>query len=239
GRITGSSPPAPLLDGRTVEISRAGRTAQALASAEIPSRATTAGAAPRLLAGSWTDSDRDRRWVSPSADELLHEIDHFHYPRGSALGDSTWAEWHYFNLRLDPERWLYLTYMVAGEVGVPGRWGGRLLLTVRDPERGHVNYSRDIDAREVVIDTARADLRLDDAAYVRVANGEYHVVARVGGADMDLRIRPAPNRFFPTASLGGPDVVSGYVVPAIAATATGRVCLPPSGRCEEVDGAAA
>ena len=42
---------------------------------------------------------------------------------------------------------------------------------------------------------------------------------------MDLLVRPLPNRYFPPVELRDLDFVSGYVVPALAASATGRICL--------------
>ena len=54
----------------------------------------------------------------------------------AAARDSTWAEWHYFNVVLDADRWVYVTLMVAGELDTPGRWGGRVLRVrsvLRDP----------------------------------------------------------------------------------------------------------
>lgn len=229
---------SPIVDGRAVEITHGGRTVQALASGEIPSRALAAQAAPDLLLGSWTDSDDDRRWVSPDPSELLHEIDAFHEPYGSAVGDSTWAEWHYFNVVLDEERWLYITYLIGGRVGIPGEWGGRLLVSVREPGSAHTTYAREMADDEIRFDTARADLVLDSDAAVRVVDGVYHLTASVAGVDLDLRIHPLENRLFPPASLGGADAVSGYVVPALAARANGRVCLPfnSTERCEEVQG---
>ena len=230
---------SPIVDGRLIEISRGDMTARAIASAEIPSRAALAGSSPELLAGSWSDSDADRAWASPSPDELLHEIDAFHRPYGSAVGDSTWAEWHYFNVVLDESRWLYLTYLIGGRVGTPGEWGGRLMLTIRDGAAGHRNLIRDISAESIVFDTLSADVTLDAEASVRVVDGAYQIQAAVDGAELDLEIRPLPNRFFPSASLGGPETISGYVVPALAARAEGRVCLPATTgtRCEDISDA--
>src|SRR5690606_14229216 len=99
---------SPILDGQLEVLSADGAPWQALATGEIPGRARAAGAAPDLLAGRWEDSERDRRWVSPTPDQLYEGIDRFHLPAGAAAGDSTWAEWHYFNVVLDEARWLYL-----------------------------------------------------------------------------------------------------------------------------------
>jgi hypothetical protein len=222
---------SPILEGRLVRIGRAGREVHALASAEIPSRAAAVGAAPRLLAGRWTDNDADRRWTDPSPEELLHEIDAFHMPYGSAVGDSTWAEWHYFNVALDDDRWFYLAYTVRGRVGIDGEWDGQLLLTLRDPVAGYRSFTRDVPAATIRFDTLRADLVLDDGARVTQSSGRYRIEADVDGLWIDLRITPSHHRLFPPSELGGADLVSGYVVPALRASAEGRVCLP---ECEEV-----
>jgi hypothetical protein len=226
---------SPILDGKLVQVYVGRDTLRAIASGEIPSRATAAGAAPRLLAGRWADSPADRRWAAPTPEELYHELDRFTLPRGEAVGDSTWAEWHYFNVVLSPERWIYLTFMVAGRVGFPGEWGGRMLLTVRDAA-GHRSFTRDLPDTQVSFDTTRADLRFGEANRVLQRNGVYHVHAEVEGRRVELQVVPAPGRYFPRSDLGGAELVSGYVVPALYATAAGTVCLP---RCERVEGAQA
>ena len=238
----GISAASPLLDGRIVRVRRGGNTLQALASGDIPSRAEAVGARPNLLTGRWADSEADRRWAQPSQSELFDEIDSFHVPTGASAADSTWAEWHYFNVVLDSERWIYLTYSVGGRIGTPGEWGGRLLLTTRDPEGGHRSISRNVTESTISFDTTSADVALDADATVRQVDGSYHLIARIDGAEIDLRIDPRPGRYFPPAQLGGAELESGYVVPALAATAEGTVCLPTPGgrtRCETLRGARA
>jgi hypothetical protein len=224
---------SPILDGKQVELYAGDRRIGAIASGEIPSRTAAAGAAPRLLSGRWADTEADRRWTDPSRPELLREIDRFHVP---PVRDSTWAEWHYFNVVLDEGRWIYATLMVAGEVGVPGRWGGRVLLTVREPDGTHRSLTRDLPGEQVLFDTASPDLRFGDRAFVRQEGDGYHVAADAGGVRVDLRVTPAPGRYFPPTDLGSDSLISGYVTPALYARAEGTVCLP---RCEAVRGAQA
>jgi hypothetical protein len=224
---------SPILDGKQVELYAGNRRIAAIASGEIPSRAGAAGAVPRLLSGRWADSDADRRWMTPTQPELLREIDRFHIP---PVRDSTWAEWHYFNVVLDDDRWVYATLMVAGEVGVAGRWGGRILLTVREADGSHRSLTRDLPGEQVRFDTASPDLRFGDRAFVRLEGGGYRVAADAGGVRVDLRVTPAPRRYFPPTDLGSDSLISGYVTPALYARADGTVCLP---RCEVVRGAQA
>ena len=234
---------SPIIDGRLVQLARGERRVHALATGEIPGRAEVAGAGPDLLAGAWTDSPADRDWASPDATTLYNQIDRFHLPYASAVGDSTWGEWHYFNVTLDAERWIYLSYMVGGRVGVPGEWGGRLLLTTHDPRHGYRTFQRDVTDIEVQVDTSAADLSLGDGSAVRQRDGVYHLLAEVEGARIDLEVAASPHRLFPPASLGSDDFVSGYVVPALHARATGDICLPNGfggvEPCARVEGARA
>ena len=66
-------------------------------------------------------------------------------------------------------------------------------------------------------------------------------VAKANGADgqisIDLVIHPAPRAYFPGASLGDDDFVSGYTVPALRANATGSICIGAA--CERYDAAQA
>jgi hypothetical protein len=72
-------------------------------------------------------------------------------------------------------------------------------------------------------------------------NGDYHVVANAKGADgpvsIDLVVHPAPRAYFPGASLGNDDFVSGYTVPALRASASGSICV--AAICERYDAAQA
>lgn len=224
---------SPILDGKPVELFAGGRRMNVIATGEIPSRSRAAGASPDLLSGRWMDSDADRRWTAPTQGEMLREIDRFHLP---SVRDSTWAEWHYFNVVLDERRWVYVTLMVAGEVGVPGRWGGRILLTVREADGAHRSLTRDLPGEQVRFDTASPDLRFGERAYVRLEGDAYRVAADAGGVRVDLRVQPSPRRYFPPTDIGGSELVSGYVAPALHARADGTVCLPA---CESVRGAQA
>jgi hypothetical protein len=224
---------SPILDAKRLDLLARGEVFAAIATGEIPSRARAAGAAPDLLSGRWEDSEADRRWAEPSHAELLREIDRFHMPTGETARDSTWAEWHYFNVVLDDDRWVYLTFMVGGRMAVPGEWGGRILLTIRDAG-GYRSITRDFPHDQVAFDTLSPDLRFGADSWVRLEGSTYHVVARVPGASIDVRLDPDRRRYFPPADLGGTDLVSGYVVPALYARTDGTLCLPG---CARVDGA--
>jgi hypothetical protein len=225
---------ARLPDGREVAVRGVG---------EIPSASEAVGALPPLTEGAWTDDDGDRRWLAPDPRELLHDIDHFHVtPPGAADRDS-WAEWHYFNvLTPDRRRWAFITFSLGGAVP-DGAWEGGLLVTLHDQGRPSRRFSGSVRRELVRFSERNADLTLGENEVRVTAAGTYRVRATVpaeeGGAPVTVDLEVAPDRraYFPGASLGSGDFVSGYVVPGLRASATGRVCAP--GWCESLAGAQA
>jgi hypothetical protein len=229
---------APAIEGKLLYLcpaKRECRPAAVRAGGEIPSRAAALGAGLDVLEGRWRDSPADSAYVAPSAQQLYDEMDRFHLPRQP---DSTWGEWHYFNLVTGPDEWWYVTFLVGGEVSLTergARWGGRMLVTHRRPDGRHERYAAEVPAARVAFDTARADVAIGES-FVRQRDGRYRLRAEAYGggksARLDLVVRPEPNRYFPPVELRDDDFLSGYVVPALAASATGRVCA--AGRCSEV-----
>src|SRR5690606_14371936 len=65
---------APRTDGQLLYLRANGEEFPVRAMGEIPSATRAVGAAPELIAGSWEDDERDRRFLAPRADELRHEI---------------------------------------------------------------------------------------------------------------------------------------------------------------------
>ena len=193
------------------------------ADGQIPSRASALDVPLRVVAGSWEDLPADRRWTAPSDSARLAELDAFHRP-GPGLRDTTWAEWHYFNvLWPDGGEWLYLTFMVAGDLG--GRWGGRLLATRvrRDgpPER----FSVEVPASAVTLHEDRPDLALGPNAVTLESDGRYRVEVEVPGLRVALRVAPFPGRYVPPLDVSPGGFPSGYVVPVLRGTAEGEVCF--------------
>ena len=214
------------------------------ASGDIPSLTTRLGAAPEITAGAWRDDSIDRRWRDPTPRELRHDIDRFHLPPLEARGDPSWAEWHYFNvISPDRQRWAFVTFMLAGEVGgAPDRWGGQLLVTLHEQGRPARRFTSTVPSAGVRWSTTDADLRLGDAGVQVLEDGRYAVrgSAREDGSgaplSIDLIVSPSPGAYFPGANLAS-GVVSGYVVPALRADATGSICLGAA--CTRYDGAQA
>lgn len=218
---------APFLENKLVYVTVRGRTLPVRAGGEIPSRTAAVGAALDVLRGEWRDAPSDSAWMAPTTQRLYDELDRFHLP---PRPDSTWAEWHYFNVVTAPDEWWYITYLVGGALP-SGRWGGRLMVSHRRPDGRIERFEHDAPAREVTFDTARADLAIG-AATVRQRDGRYQLRGEAGAFRVELAVVPAPRRWFPAVELRNDAWVSGYVVPGLRARATGRLCV--AGRCTDV-----
>ncbi len=233
---------APQIEGKLLYLRSASGTEQAVrAGADIPSLTRAVGAAPMVTSGTWTDDSLDRQWRAPTMLDLRHEIDHFHLPPAQAAADPSWAEWHYFNV-ISPDRrqWVFVSFIVAGAVGSStGRWGGQVLVTLHEQGKAERRFTAAVPSARVVLGTGNADLQLGESRVDVLADGRYrlHAVARedVTGVplSLDLDVSPAAGAYFPGAAITS-GVVSGYVVPALRAEATGRLCV--SGACQAYNG---
>ncbi|HEY8258190.1 MAG TPA: ABC transporter permease [Gemmatimonadales bacterium] len=227
---------SPAIEGKLVYICKTTgggqcRPTAVRAGGEIPSRAAAVGAGLDVLQGRWADSPADSGYIAPSRQRLYDELDRFHVPRRP---DSTWAEWQYYNVVVAPDEWWYVTYLVGGAVPT-GRWGGRVLITRRRPDGRYERFTAEVPGSPEMFDTMKADLTLGPST-VRQRDGVYalHALARgeAGLATIDLAVRPAPERYFPAVELREEALLSGYVVPALAGSATGTVCV--AGRCRSL-----
>jgi hypothetical protein len=219
---------SPVIEGKVLYLRHGSRTVAVRAGAEIPSRARAVGSGLDVRSGHWEDSAADSAYVLPTRQQLYDELDRFHLP---PRPDSTWGEWHYFNLVTAPDEWWYITYLVGGEVSLSekanGKWGGQLLVTHRRPNGQYQRFNVPVASERVGFDTTRADVKLGESS-VRQRDGKYHLHARVGGAArsirMDVTVVPSTNRYFPPVELRYDEFLSGYVVPGLVATASGRIC---------------
>ena len=237
---------APQIEGKLLYLRAAdGIERPVRATGEIPSRTAAVGAAPSIAAGAWNDDDGDRRWRDPTPFELRHEIDHFHLPpaRADQPPDESWAEWHYFNVvSADRRRWAFISFIVGGAVPT-GRWGGQVLVTLHEEGRPARRFVASAPASAVRFSTSSADLAIGQSRVTVLPDGRYEVRARAaeerGGntVEVDLVVSPTPRAYFPGAALSGGEFTSGYVVPALRADGSGRVCAP--GWCERFEAAQA
>jgi hypothetical protein len=233
---------SPAIEGKLLYLRHGGRTVAVRAGGEIPSRALSVGSGLDVRSGAWRDSPGDSAYIAPTPQQLYDELDRFHVP---PRPDSSWAEWHYFNVVTGPDEWWYVTYLIGGgiEYGKPtaseGKtWGGRLLVTHRRADGRYERLNLAVSPELIVFDTAKADLVLGDS-WVSQRDGRYRLHAHVPakGLEMDIDLRPLPNRYFPPVELVQGDFLSSYVVPALVADASGRICL--RSRCRRFDAAPA
>ena len=230
---------APWIDDELLYLEAGDETLAVSAGGEIPSLSRALGVGPELVGGRWEDGRAAERWRAPSDSALRAGIDAFHLPEGPAAADSTWAEWHYFNLRApDDAWWLYLTYLVGGRVP-DGRWGGRMLATLVSGDGTVRVYSETRDAEEARFHTDRPDLVIGPSRVALDAAGRYRISASIPAADgsgdslsVDLLLVPEPRRYLPPVDVSPGGFESGYVVPVLSGAATGRVC--DGGGCRSV-----
>ena len=231
---------APWIDDELLYIEADAGLVPVSAGATIPSLAERLDVGPALISGAWADLEADRRWRDPSTAELYRSLDALHMPRGAAAADSTWAEWHYFNLLMPDSGWLYLTYMVAGEVP-DGRWGGRMLATRVRPGVTDRTFLAETGPDEVSFVEGRPDLVIGESRVTVEPDGSYRLAARIpsetGGAPLvlDLTVSARSRRYLPPVDLSDEGIVSGYTVPLLDAQATGQVC--EGSTCLPIEGA--
>lgn len=230
---------APVIEGKLLYLCKARGPCvptAVRAGGEIPSRAAALGTGLDVRQGRWVDSHADSLWIAPTRQQLYDELDRFHIP---SRPDSTWGEWHYFNIAPSPREWWYVTYLVGGALP-DGRWGGRVLVTHRRLDGRYNRFTADVPSGRVVLDTTRADLVLGSSS-VRQRDGAYHLMASASGTAgrlrLDLEVVPEPNRYFPAVELRDEGFVSGYVVPGLGAIASGTICV--GGHCDRVSSARA
>ncbi len=223
---------SPVIELKLATVRTADTSFAVRAGGELPAAALRAGSGLHVIAGSWSSNASDRRWIAPDAQQLYDEIDRFHRP---AQGDSTWAEWQYFNVVVTAREWWYITLLVAGDPSST-HFGGQLLVTHRLPGGAYHRFVTSIPRDRVVTDTLRADLTVGPGT-VTQRDGTYHVRGHSGRATFDLVITPSPHRYFPPIELGAGSSPSGYAVPALSGSASGRLCDGAS--CVVVRGAQA
>jgi hypothetical protein len=224
---------APGIERKLLYLTTGKDTVTVLAGGAIPSRAERVGAGIRVMSGTWQDTADDSAYIAPTRQQLYDELDHFHYP---SVADSSWGEWHYFNVVTGPDEWWYVSLLVGGLVPA-GRWGGQVLVTHRTPDGRYEKLEQSVPGSAISFDTARADLTLGESR-VQQRNGVYGVVVQIpaSGLRMEFELTPAPFHYFPPVQLREGEYTSGYAVAALKGSATGRVCR--AGSCRPVSGRA-
>ena len=240
---------APQIEGRLLYLRATNGTEYAVhASGEIPDMSRAVGAAPDLVAGNWANDDGDRKWTAPTLAELRNEIDHFHIPGDSVANRDTWAEWHYFNVVAgggkreagSGKRWAFISFIVGGDV-TGSKWGGQVAITLREEGGATRRFVQTLDKSRVRFSTTDANLVFGDSHVTVLPDGDYSLRASAteqngrGRIAIDLRVHPDRYAYFPGVSMSSGGFVSGYVVPALRATATGKLCVDST--CEQLSDA--
>jgi hypothetical protein len=214
---------SPAIEGKLLYLRTRTRLVPVRAGGEVPSRARAVGSGLEVLSGRWEDSPADSSYISPTPQQLYDELDRFHLP---SQPDSSWGEWHYFNLVISPREWWYITYLIGGDVRGKD-WGGQLLVTHRRLDGQYDRFVLPTPPDRIAFDTAHADVALGES-FVRQRNGVYRLHGSAPGTSgrlrFDLKLTPAPNRYFPSVELRDNGLMSGYVVPGLVANASGEIC---------------
>ena len=219
------------------------RPAAVRAGGEIPSRAAALGAGLDVAAGRLARLARRlglRRAHRPAALRRARPVSPPARRRTAPGASGTTS-----TLATGPDEWWYITYLVGGEVSRAGSGGrlGRPAARHPPPARRPVRplHRRRTRPPRSRFDTARADLA-DRPEHRPPARRRLPPAARAARRRRTAAPRPRAAPAAPTAtsrrsSFGTTTFVSGYVVPGLAATASGRICV--AGRCAAVAGAPA
>jgi hypothetical protein len=211
---------SPGIEGKLLYLRRGDRTIAVRAGGEIPSRTLAVGSGLDVRSGRWEDSPVDSSYMAPTKQQLYDELDHFHV---QARPDSSWGEWHYFNLVISPREWWYVTYLIGGQAPL-----GQLLVTHRRSDGAYERYVSQAPSDQVTFDTARADVTIG-GNFVRQRSGVYRLRGlahgRTGQVSLDVSVTPAANRYFPPVELRDEGFVSGYVAPGLVASGSGNICV--------------
>jgi hypothetical protein len=171
--------------------------------------------------------------------ELYAEIDRFHLPPPDVADRRSWGEWHYFNvLSPDARWWWFISFIVGGDV-TGDEWSGLVSMTHREQGGATTRFTRAHEASRVAFSLSSPDLTMGDSRVRLLEDGRYHVVGSARGpggvrAAVDLVITPVRGAYFPGATLASGEFTSGYAVPGLRASASGRLCL--AGKCDVVSG---
>jgi hypothetical protein len=112
-----------------------------------------------------------------------------------------------------------------------------MLITLHESGKPARRFSNLVPAQRISFSTSSPTMSLGTSSVSLLPDGRYHVVAdgsagSQGSMRLDVVVDPEANAYFPGASIGGDAVVSGYVVPAMRASATGQVCIDSA--CEHL-----
>jgi hypothetical protein len=225
----------------TMYLLAADATTAVAVRAGIPDRETSLGDPEIAGQPEWRNTEADAAWVSPGQGALLRAMDRFHPEpvgaAGQAVAASSWAEWLYFNGRsADGALRFYLTFLAGSRTPESGTTP--MLVRLQLNRNGvTTNYSAAaaVDAKQLL--AGAPDLDVGDNHVRLDGDGTYRITLALPRAEGDIALTPSPGRSLPPAEIhGARGWMSGYTVPVLAGTFSGRLVV--DGRELRVDGAA-
>jgi hypothetical protein len=208
-------------------FSRAG-TLPIRVQAGIPSLERAIGDPETSLISSWTDAVSDAPWSSPDPGAALAALDRFHpIPDVPARAES-WAEWLYFNGHAGDNRF-YLTFLVGPKQAGGKRIAGVRLQLDRAGQRSSYSQTQEVNEADVLSSAPNLTIgsnrvRLDGMRYqIALDLPAENRTSRITG---DIIIEASPGRALPPLTIrGAGGWLSGYVVPVMSGTLTGKLIV--------------
>jgi hypothetical protein len=174
----------------------------------------------------WTDTERDRAWVSPDPGDVLRAMDRFHPVPDVPGRAGSWSEWLYFNGRAGTTRF-YLTFIAGPPLAERRR---RLSVRLQLEQAGRMTaYSDSVEMEEGDLLASAPELTMKGNR-VRLVGGEYRVTIDLPAesglrrATGEIALRGSPGASLsPLALRGAGGWVSGYVVPVMSGSIAGKI----------------
>lgn len=178
---------------------------------------------------SWIDEPRDAAWTTPDPGAVLRAMDRFHPIPDVPARAASWAEWLYFKGRSGEVQY-YLTFLVGPRQPDGRRVAGVRLQLDRGGRVTSFAASDMVDETSVVRDAP--DLTIA-GNHVRLDGLEYRITLDLPALDAprtratgELVVSAVAGRSLPPIELrGAGGWVSGYTVPVMSGTSTGRLAV--------------
>jgi hypothetical protein len=199
-------------------VRKDGKVVPVRARAGVPSLERAIGDPETSQVAAWTDTPADARWASIDHADVLRAMDRFHPLPDVPSRAGSWAEWLYFK---GPS--FYCTFLVG-----PRQPDGRRTAGVRlQLDRGGViTTASAVDALdEPALLASAPDITIGKNS-VRLEGLRYRVMLDLPGVSGEFFIDAVPGRSLaPIEIRGAGGWVSGYTVPVMAGTLSGRLTV--------------
>jgi hypothetical protein len=190
----------------------------------IPSLERALGDPEVASSPEWRDTTEDASWTRTDPQAVLRQIDRFHAIPDAPAWQDSWAEWLYFNGRVQDARF-YLTFLVGPRLPDGARSAGVRLQLDRDGRvetfSAPATLREDEALRAPELTIGRSRVTLDGLRYVidldLVGEGGRTARGRLG-------IAATPGRLVPPIEIAGArGWRTGYVVPVMSGRLDGAL----------------